>query len=217
MLALTRYNNISAILLPKVENKDHIESVSHLVYNDIGIYKKLWAMIETPRGVLNAMNISEHQNIDCLVFGSNDLTKDIKAKHTLSREPLLYAMSHCILAARASNKNVLDGVYSNYQDIEGFKTTCIQGKNLGFDGKTLIHPSQIDITNEIFTPSKEDIEFAQKVVIAWNNQTNGFGIVTVDGRMIESLHYQEAIEVLLYAHATGYKLDDNLVLSYLTR
>lgn len=191
---------MSAILLPKVESCKSIEVVSSLIYESHGSHIPLWAMIETPRGVLNAPSIAEHNDIKCLVFGSNDLTKDIKAKHTPQREPLLYAMSHCILAARCADKLVIDGVHSNFLDMEGFRNSCFQGRNLGFDGKSLIHPSQINLTNELYSPSIEEIEFAGKVVKAWKE---GTGVIKVEGKMIELLHYHEALDVLRFAEAAG--------------
>jgi citrate lyase beta subunit len=205
---MMQMKNIDALLLPKVESDHEVESISKMIHSTIGSHIPLWAMIETPKGVLNAASIAGHPQIGCLVFGSNDLTKEIRAKHTPQREPLLYSMSHCILAARASKKFVLDGVHTNLQDMEEFKTTCLQGRNLGFDGKTLIHPSQIDIVNEMFSPSNQDIEFALKVVKAWKN---GGGIVKVEGKMIELLHYEEAREVLQFALSIGRQFDDEIM------
>jgi citrate lyase beta subunit len=203
---------IHGIVLPKVESDSDVESVSKMIHSAIGSHIPLWAMIETPKGLLNASSIAQHPQIDCLVFGSNDFTKDIRAKHTPQREPLLYAMSHCIVAARAAKKSVLDGVHSNFHDTEGFKFTCAQGRNLGFDGKTLIHPSQIDLANEMYSPSRDEIEFALKVVRAWNAaatgaEVGGVGMVTVEGKMIELLHYEEALEVLRFTEIAGIPFD----------
>lgn len=208
MMQMKNRQSISALLLPKVETDDEVELVSKQIYSETGTRIPLWAMIETPKGVLNASSIAGHPLIDCLVFGSNDLTKEIHAKHTPEREPLLYSMSHCILAARASKKFVLDGVHTNLQDMEAFKASCLQGRNLGFDGKTLIHPSQIEMANEMYSPSKEEIDFAVKIVKTWRN---GDGVVKVDGKMIELLHYEEAKEVLQFALSTGHQLDGDTV------
>lgn len=198
--SIANIESVSAFLLPKVESYQNIESTSSLIHQLHGSRIPLWAMVETPKGVLNASSIAEHPDIKCLVFGSNDLTKDMKAKHTPQREPLLYAMSHCILAARSAKKHVIDGVHSNFQDLEGFRNSCLQGRNLGFDGKSLIHPSQIDVANELYSPSLEEIEFARKVVNAWKS---GTGVIKVDGKMIELLHYHEAVDLLRYAEAAG--------------
>jgi citrate lyase beta subunit len=205
---MMQMKNINAVLLPKVESDHEVESVSKMIYSGTGSHIPLWAMIETPKGVLNASSIAEHPQIKCLVFGSNDLTKEIHAKHTPQREPLLYSMSHCILAARAAKKFVLDGVHTNLQDMQEFKASCSQGRNLGFDGKTLIHPSQIEIANEMYSPSNDDIDFAVKIVKAWKN---GGGIVKVDGKMIEILHYEEAKEVLQLALSSGRQFDDEIM------
>jgi citrate lyase beta subunit len=207
---MMKMKTISGIVLPKVESDSDVESVSKIIKSGIGSHIPLWAMIETPKGLLNAASIAQHPQLDCLVFGSNDFTKEIRGKHTPQREPLLYAMSHCIVAARAAKKFVLDGVHSNFQDTEGFKFTCAQGRSLGFDGKTLIHPSQIELANEMYSPSPEEIEFALKVVLAWRAAvSSGVGIVTVEGKMIELLHYEEALDVLRFAQTAGIPFAQN--------
>ncbi len=135
-----------------------------------------------------------------MIFGSNDLTKDIKGRQIADREPLIYSMSRVIIAARATDKAVIDGVHLNVADSEGLRQTCIQGRNLGFDGKSLIHPSQIDIANEVFSPSEEDILHARKVIAAYEAaQQEGRAVCVVDGKLVEGLHVEQAAEILSIA------------------
>ena len=159
-------NNFNAILLPKCETSEAIDNIVN-DYNIDSNKIKIWSMIETARGVIQSDKIASNQHLECLVFGANDYTKDIKARHTLSREPLLYSMSKCVLSARAFNKYVIDGVHMELGDEEGLIQSCKQGLNLGFDGKSLIHPNQIEATNKEFSPTLEEIEKAKKIVKAF--------------------------------------------------
>jgi citrate lyase beta subunit len=156
------------VVLPKVEGEGVIERAGEVIRRHRPSGMKplpMWAMIETCKGVLNVHSIAKHPLVHCLVFGSNDLTKDLRAKHTPQREPLLFSMSHCILAARAEHKRVMDGVHIELQDLEGLRLSCEQGRNLGFDGKTLIHPTQIDIANAAYSPTGEDVAAAHSIVV----------------------------------------------------
>jgi len=185
-----------ALLLPKAESRVSIEK---LLLSTIADKNPLWLMIETAKGCLAAHDLAEISQVECLVFGSNDFTKDIRAKLVPSREPLLYAMSRTVLAARAAGKLVIDGVHMNVtgQDTEALRLVAEQGRAMGFDGKSLIHPNQIDTTNAAFSPSASEIEHAQAVVIAWGKaQEENKGVCVVDGKLIENLHYLDALETL---------------------
>ena len=183
---------IHAISLPKIENinslQTNIDSIGNL---------KVWPMIETSKGVMNVESIASVNNVSSLVFGSNDLLKDLRAVDVPSRHPLIYSMSKCIVAARAYNKLVIDGVYMNLKDEVGYKSQLIQSKELGFDGKTLIHPNQINLANEIFSPSENDIIYAKRVIEAYQLcQKEGKGVTVLDGKLLELLHVHQAQELL---------------------
>lgn len=191
--------NPDAILIPKVEKKEEIGRVNELM-NDFGAAEdtKIWAMIETPLGVLNAKNIATSYNrLTCLIMGTSDLTNDLRASHMDDRTPLLYSLSHTILAARAAGKEVLDGVHLNLKNIDGFVKSCQQGKELGFDGKSLIHPDQIGAANLTFGPSPEDIDHSLQIIAAFEQATsNGMGIAVLGGKLIENLHVENAKRVI---------------------
>ncbi|KAJ1442346.1 citryl-CoA lyase [Ochromonadaceae sp. CCMP2298] len=199
---LAGIQNVDAVILPKVEDEIGFDLINSILAENSTRQKPLpiWAMIETARGVLNAAAIARSSSVECLVFGSNDLTKDLRAKHTPCRQPLLYAMSHVILAARAEGKLVLDGVHIELNDPEGLRVSSEQGRNLGFDGKTLIHPSQVAIANAAFAPSVWEVEAARRVVAGWAEAVaDGRGVCVVDGRMVEALHVEQARIVLAEA------------------
>jgi citrate lyase beta subunit len=193
-----------AILVPKVESAGDVANVVSLL-NNAGAPPSmaLWAMMETPMGILRAEEIAaSHKRLQLFVMGTNDLVKDMRARHTPTRLPLLTALGLGMLAARAHGLTVLDGVYNDIQDIEGFKDVCRQGLEMGFDGKTLIHPSQVEPCNEIFAPSAAELEMADKIVTAFKAaQAEGKGVVTVEGRMIENLHVEQAERALALAAA----------------
>jgi len=193
-----------AILVPKVESADDVASIVALL-DKAGAPSSMavWAMMETPKGVLRAEEIaSSHKRLQLFVMGTNDLVKDMRARHTPLRLPLITALGLGMLAARAHGLTILDGVYNDIQDAEGFKAVCRQGLEMGFDGKTLIHPSQVEPCNEIFAPSPAELEMAGKIVVAFKSaQAEGRGVVTVDGRMIENLHVEQAERALALAAA----------------
>ena len=189
--------SIDALILPKVESGDSVELANEIIRQYRGSNIPIWTMIETAKGVLNAPMIAQHSSVECLVFGSNDLTKDLRAKQTPTREPLLFSMCQCILAARAAGKRVLDGVHVEFSDLSGLEQSCHQGRALGFDGKTLIHPSQIDAANAAYSPSNAEVDHARRVVEGWRQaEEAGLGVAVVDGKMVEALHAQEAQLVL---------------------
>jgi citrate lyase beta subunit len=193
-----------AILVPKVESAAEVTHVVSLL-DTAGAPQSMavWAMMETPKGILRAEEIAgSHPRLGVFVMGTNDLVKDMRARHTPTRLPLLTALGIAMLAARAHGLAILDGVYNDIRDIEGFRAVCRQGVDLGFDGKTLIHPSQVEPCNEIFAPSDDELAMAGKIVAAFRQaQAEGKGVVTVDGRMIENLHVEQAEHALALAEA----------------
>jgi citrate lyase beta subunit len=190
--------------MPKVEGAGDVAAIVALL-EGAGAPKSMavWAMMETPLGVLRAEEIAaSHKRLKLFVMGTNDLVKDMRARHTPLRLPMVTALGIGMLAARAHGLTILDGVYNDIQDIDGFKEVCRQGVEMGFDGKTLIHPGQIEPCNEIFAPSAGELEMAGKIVSAFKAaQAEGKGVVTVDGRMIENLHVDQAERALALAAA----------------
>ena len=160
-------------------------------------------MVETPIAMLHAEEIAAcSERLTVLVMGTNDLAKELRAQHVPGRQPLLTGLGLCLLAARATGKVILDGVYNDITDAEGFLAECRQGKEMGFDGKTLIHPSQLDPCNEVFAPSDDEVASAREVIAAFEEaERDGRGVVTVNGRMIENLHVDQARQTLAQAEA----------------
>ena len=184
-----------AVLLPKVENARMIETAQKIL-EDAGApsTQSIMCMMETPRGILNAQEIAEaSEKVSCLVMGTSDLVKDLQAAHTRERLPVLTSLSLCILAARANGLAIVDGVHLDLQDDAGFEASCQQGLELGFDGKTLIHPKTIETANRVFAPSKEDVAQSQRIIAAHREATEaGQGVVLLDGKLIENLHVENA-------------------------
>ena len=193
-----------AILVPKVESGSDVAAIVGLL-DSAGAPASMavWAMMETPKGILKADEVAgSHKRLTLFVMGTNDLVKDMKARHTPMRLPMVTALGLGMLAARAHGLTILDGVYNDIQDVEGFKAVCRQGLEMGFDGKTLIHPSQVEPCNAIFAPSETELATAGKIVTAFKTaQAEGKGVVTVDGRMIENLHVEQAERALALAAA----------------
>jgi citrate lyase beta subunit len=195
-----------AILVPKVESAADVAAIVSLL-DSSGAPKSMavWAMMETPKGFLHADEVAgAHERLKLLVMGTNDLVKDMRARHTPMRLPMVTALGLGMLAARAHGLTILDGVYNDIQDVDGFRAVCQQGLEMGFDGKTLIHPSQVEPCNQVFAPSSAELEMAGKIVAAFKAaQAEGKGVVTVDGRMIENLHVEQAERALALAAAIG--------------
>ena len=193
-----------AILVPKVESAAQVTHVVSLLDTaGAPTTMAVWAMMETPKGILRAEEIAgAHPRLALFVMGTNDLVKDMRARHTPMRLPMITALGIGMLAARAHGLAILDGVYNDIQDTAGFRAVCQQGLEMGFDGKTLIHPSQVEPCNEVFAPSAAELEMAGKIVAAFKAaQAEGKGVVTVDGRMIENLHVEQAERALALASA----------------
>jgi len=192
------------ILLPKVERPEHLlEAEARMRAHGAPAATRLWAMIETPRGMLNAVSIAAaHPRLAGLVLGTNDLLKDLGAAHTPDRLPLLTGLGLCLLAARAEGIACIDGVHNAFRDDDGLRATCIQGRDMGFDGKTLIHPAQLEIANEIFAPSPEAVAEARAEVAAFEGaHARGEGVAVLDGRIVENLHVVAARRLLDRASA----------------
>ena len=185
------------IVVPKVDSADEVRSlVAALERHGAPERTRLWAMVETPEAVLAAGEIaSASARLAVLVMGTNDLVKQLGARHVPGREPLLTALSLTLLAARRSGVVVLDGVYNDVTDLDGFEAECRQGRDLGFDGKTLIHPGQVEPCNEVFAPSPEEVEDARELLTVWDASA-GAGVVTHRGTMVENLHVETARKVL---------------------
>ena len=160
-------------------------------------------MMETPRGILQAEEIAgASKRLSCLVMGTSDLVKDLNAAHTPERLPVLTSLSLCVLAARAHGLAIVDGVHLDLNDDEGFAGHCRQGRQLGFDGKTLIHPKTIAMANEIFGPSAEEVEQARRIIEAHGEATRaGKGVVVLDGKLVENLHVEAAERTVAQAEA----------------
>jgi citrate lyase subunit beta/citryl-CoA lyase len=186
-----------AIVVPKVNSADAVRTlVDAMARHHAPESTTLWAMLETPYAMLHAEEIAgADQRLTVLVMGTNDLAKELYAEHVPGRQPLLTGLGLALLAARASGKVILDGVYNDVQDADGFLAECQQGRQLGFDGKTLIHPHQVDGANEAFAPSEQAVEDARGILQAWADG-QGSGVVTYRGRMIENLHVESAQRAL---------------------
>lgn len=204
--ALKAFSNskADAIVLPKVESAAQVQEVAQLL-NKLNAPKNMtiWAMIETPKAIFKLQEIAEsHPLLETLVLGTSDLVKDLHARHTPNRIETQAALSLSVLAARAYGLCVLDGVHLSLDDATGLALSCIQGRDMGFDGKTLIHPNQIAAANETFGPSSEDIKEAQERIAAYEAAIqSGAGIAVLNGKLIEELHIQDAKRILALANA----------------
>jgi citrate lyase subunit beta / citryl-CoA lyase len=190
------------VLVPKVERGEQVEALAAAL-DTFGVREslQLWVMIETPGAFLRAEEIaSAGDRLAGLVVGTNDLVNDLHGLHVPGRAPIVPALSLAVLGARAAGKAILDGVFNDITDEAGFRAEARQGREMGFDGKTLIHPSQLTPANEVFGPSQEELADARKIVSAYEQaQAAGNSVITVDGRMIESLHVRDAQRVLALA------------------
>ncbi len=181
-----------AILLPKVNSPADLDALAALV-GDV----PLWAMMETPLGMLNAAAIAAHNQLQGMVMGTNDLAKDLQTRFRTDRLPLMAGLGLCVLAGKAHGVALIDGVYNAFKDDEGLRVESAQGRDMGFDGKTLIHPAQLDVANEAFSPSEAEIETARRQIAAFEeSEAAGQGVAVVDGKIVENLHVATARETL---------------------
>jgi citrate lyase subunit beta / citryl-CoA lyase len=197
-----------AILLPKPgTGADIVRATEALARAGAPDKTRLWAMIETPLAILNLAGIAaasrqQGARLACFVLGTNDLVKETRADLSVNRRPALYWLSATLTAARAYGLDALDGVYNNFKDAEGYRRECVHGRRLGFDGKTLIHPDQVAVANEVFAPPAAEVAFARKIIAAWAQPENkGKGVITVEGRMVELLHAEMAARTVAIAEA----------------
>jgi len=193
-----------AIVVPKINSAaDVLAVVAALEAAGAPEHTKIWAMVETPIAMLDCVAIaSASDRLTVLVMGTNDLAKELHAAHVPGRQPLLTGLGLCLLAARASGKVILDGVYNDIKDEDGFAAECLQGKQMGFDGKTLIHPAQIDPCNDVFAPTDAEIERSHALIATFEEaEAEGKGVVTFEGKMIENLHVEQARRTVAQATA----------------
>ena len=191
------------ICLPKVENPEMIDRVVHALTAAGDRDKGIWAMAETPRGIQAIDDIVyADPRLKVILMGTSDLAKELRIPHTPRREGFLYALSRCVVAARAADLDIIDGVHLDLEDESGFAAACQQGRELGFDGKSLIHPQQISAANDAFGPGQAEVKHATTVIDAWENvRAAGRGIAVLDGKLVENLHVEEAKRTLAIADA----------------
>ena len=197
--------NPAAVVIPKVDSVAGLEAVSvKLDASGASPDVMIWPMIETPTAFFDVRAIAAHPRVAVLIMGTNDLAKELRSPIVAGRHPLLAHLSTALLAAREAGKEIVDGVFNDVKNAEGFLAECRQGMEMGFDGKTLIHPSQVEPANEIWAPTADEVEHAGRVIAAFDDAVaDGKGVVTVDGRMIENLHVENARRTLAVAEATG--------------
>jgi citrate lyase subunit beta/citryl-CoA lyase len=186
-------------VVPKVDSADAVHRVEKaLEAGGAPDHTAVWAMIETPVAMLHAEEVARaSERLAVLVMGTNDLAKELQAEHVPGRQPLLAGLGLALLAARATGKMILDGVYNDIKDAAGFEAECVQGRQMGFDGKTLIHPSQLEPCNRVFAPTDDEVDRARRIIEAFEQaEAEGRGVVTVDGRMVENLHVEQARRTL---------------------
>ncbi|HEY7626258.1 MAG TPA: CoA ester lyase [Ilumatobacteraceae bacterium] len=193
----------AAVVVPKVSSTTYVDEVSkRLDAAGAPPTMTVWAMIETPTAIFDARLIAAHPRVTVLVMGTNDLARELRAPLVGGRRALVPHLATALLAAREAGKVILDGVFNDVKDLDGFATECTQGVELGFDGKTLIHPGQVDIANRTWAPTDAEIEQARRIIDAFDAAlADGRGVVTVDGRMIENLHVANAQRTLAIAEA----------------
>ncbi|GGF33336.1 citrate lyase subunit beta [Marmoricola endophyticus] len=193
-----------AIVVPKVNSADEVVAlVAAMEEAGAPEHTRLWAMIETPVAILDVLSIARASDrLACFVMGTNDLVKELYAEHVPGRAPILPSLHQALLAARAAGIAILDGVYNDVKDTDGFLAECRQGREMGFDGKTLIHPGQVEGANTEFAPSEAAVEDARGLIAAWEDG-KGSGVVTYNGKMVENLHVESAQRTLAVADAIG--------------
>ena len=202
-LAAAATSGAAAVVVPKVSSIAVLDEVADRL-DAAGAPAELtiWPMIETPTAVLDIRSIAAHHRANVLVMGTNDLAKELRTGHAVARSPLIPHLAWALLGAREAGKAILDGVFNDVRDPEGFLLEAEQGRALGFDGKTLIHPDQVAPANEVWAPSDDEVAHARRVIEAFQAATaQGRGVITVDGRMIENLHVDDARRTLAVAEA----------------
>ena len=186
-----------AVLVPKVSRPEDLDAVAAIT-GDI----PLWAMMETALGMLNAAAIAAHPRLQGMVMGTNDLAKELGSRHRPDRLGMQAGLGLCLLAARAHGRVIVDGVFNAFKDEKGLRAECEQGRDMGFDGKTLIHPAQLDIANAAFAPTEAEIDLSRRQIEAFDAAiAEGKAVAVVDGRIVENLHVETARKTLARADA----------------
>ncbi|WP_282601688.1 CoA ester lyase [Paracoccus sp. PARArs4] len=188
---------VDGVLIPKVDGPEDLDAVAELLPD-----APLWAMMETPLGMLNAGAIAAHPRLSGMVMGTNDLAKEIGSRFRADRLPMMAGLGLCLLAARAHGRVIVDGVFNAFKDEDGLRAECEQGRDMGFDGKTLIHPAQLAVANAAFAPTEPEIDLARRQIEAFEQaQAAGRGVAVVDGRIVENLHVETARRTIDRAEA----------------
>lgn len=190
------------LLFPKIETLAQVEQIAARLDSAGAGALPIWIMIETPAGVLDLDTFAGHPQVAVLVMGTSDLVKELRGQHTPARHNLDYALQRCVLVARRHAKVILDGVHLDFRNVDTLASSCAGGRAMGFDGKTLIHPAQIDQANDSFGYSADDLRHAQAVLTVWEAAlAEGKGVAELDGQLIENLHAAEAERVVAFAAA----------------
>jgi citrate lyase subunit beta/citryl-CoA lyase len=202
-LAAAASAGAAAVVVPKVSGAAHLgQVVAALGKAGAPDELRIWPMVETPAAIFAIREIAAFERVACLVMGTNDLAKELRAALVAGRAPLLPHLATALLGAREAGVAILDGVYNDVKDLSGFEAECRQGIELGFDGKTLVHPTQVEVANRVWAPSEEEVAHARRVIEAFEEaEREGKGVVTVDGRMVENLHVDNARRTLAVAGA----------------
>ena len=202
-IAAAAVSTAAAVVIPKVSSVATLDAVSRsLDAAGAPAEMRIWAMVETPTAIFDVRAIAAHPRVNVLVMGTNDLAKELRAAQIPGRAPLLAHLATALLGAREAGVSILDGVFNDVKDPDGFRAECIVGAQMGFDGKTLIHPSQVEPCNDVWAPTEAEVEHARRVIAAFDEAVaDGRGVVTVDGRMIENLHVDNARRTLAVADA----------------
>lgn len=181
-----------AILLPKVNSPADLDALAAITGD-----APLWAMMESPLGMLNAAQIAAHPKLEGMVMGTNDLAKELQSRSRADRLPMMTGLGLCVLAGKAHGVALIDGVYNAFKDDEGHRVECDQGRDMGFDGKTVIHPAQLEVANAAFSPSDEEVDLARRQIAAFEEcEATGQGVAVVDGKIVENLHVATSRETL---------------------
>lgn len=198
------------ILVPKVSSPDTLEMIGQrLLDMHADARTRIWIMVETPLAIFNIQALAacaadSETRLGGFVMGTNDLAKETRVRLVPGRAPMTGWLANCVLAAHAYGLDIVDGVYNNLSDLDGFRRECLEGRDLGFDGKTLIHPNQVEPCNDVFSPSPEEVALARKIIATFDLPENsGKGVVQMDGRMVERLHAEMAKRTVAIAAAIG--------------
>jgi len=203
-LIAAAHSGASAVVIPKVGSVDYLDQVSDILdRSGANPEMRIWAMVETPTAIFDVRALAAHWRVAVLVMGTNDLAREVRSTlGAAGRHPLVPHLATALLAAREADKVILDGVFNDIKDEAGFRAECVQGFEMGFDGKTLIHPGQVEACNEVWAPSEADVENARGLIATFDAAVaEGKGVVTYNGRMIENLHVANAQRILAVADA----------------